>query len=176
YDRDVKRLIKWRNQEDALDNLQRDITHFLVQVMQKSIMPEESREVASLTRMTNNFERIGDGIENIAELMEEMINQDLYLSEGALHDYKIISGEVRQFLNYVMDAIRREDGTIMEEADGMENTINDMREEMKNNHLMRLQSGACTVDPGLILIDMLTAFEKMGDYCYNIAQAVAGVK
>jgi len=33
-----------------------------------------------------------------------------------------------------------------------------------------------TVDPGLILVDMLTAFEKIGDFCYNITQAVAGIK
>jgi phosphate:Na+ symporter len=51
-----------------------------------------------------------------------------------------------------------------------------MREEMKSNHIMRLQSAACTVDPGLLFVDTLTAFEKMGDFCYNIAQAVAGLK
>jgi phosphate:Na+ symporter len=51
-----------------------------------------------------------------------------------------------------------------------------MREEMRGNYLIRLQSGVCEVEPGLILVDMLTAFEKMGDYCFNIAQAVAGVR
>jgi hypothetical protein len=28
----------------------------------------------------------------------------------------------------------------------------------------------------VFLVDMLAVFEKMGDYCYNVAQAVAGVK
>jgi phosphate:Na+ symporter len=39
--------------------------------MQKSVSPEESKEIASLMRMANNLERAGDGVENIAELMEE---------------------------------------------------------------------------------------------------------
>ncbi|MBC8466617.1 MAG: hypothetical protein H8D55_02145 [Deltaproteobacteria bacterium] len=47
---------------------------------------------------------------------------------------------------------------------------------MRGNYIMRLQSGVCTVDPGLILVDMLTAFEKIGDFCYNVSQAVAGLK
>jgi phosphate:Na+ symporter len=47
---------------------------------------------------------------------------------------------------------------------------------MKSNHLMRLQSGICTVDPGLILVDMLSSFEKLGGFCFNIAQAVSGTK
>ena len=69
-----------------------------------------------------------------------------------------------------------EDSSILERALEIENRIDDMREDMKSNHLMRLQSGACTVDPGLILVDMLSAFEKLGDFCFNIAQAVAGTK
>ncbi|MFH2011441.1 MAG: Na/Pi cotransporter family protein [Pseudomonadota bacterium] len=66
-DRKVKELSKWRKREDIIDNLQKEITQFLVRVMQEGITPEESREVASLMRMTNNLERMGDAIENIAE-------------------------------------------------------------------------------------------------------------
>jgi len=175
-ERNRKKLSKWRKREDALDNLQREITQFLIQVIQKPILPEESKEVSSLIRMTNNLERIGDGIENIAELMEELFNQNLQFSEGGLRDYQRIAGEVRTFIDFVVEGIRTEDTKIMERAEQLEATINDMREEIKGNHLMRLQSAICTVDPGLILVDMLTAFEKMGDYCYNIAQAVAGIK
>ena len=61
-------------------------------------------------------------------------------------------------------------------AQKLEDNIDRMREEMKGNHIMRLQSAACAVDPGLVFVDTLTAFEKMGDFCYNIAQAVAGLK
>lgn len=169
-------LIQWRKREDTIDNLQREIIQFLVQVMQKPISKEESREVASLMRMANNLERAGDGVENIAELIEELLQHDLRLSEGGLHDYAVISEEVGRFLTLVVSAIRREDKEIMSHAQKLEDSIDRMREEMRGNYIMRLQSGACTVDPGLILVDMLTAFEKIGDFCYNVAQAVAGLK
>lgn len=175
-DRKPKELSKWRKREDTLDTLQKEITQYLVKIMQKPIMPEESGEIAALTRMTNNFERAGDEVENIAKLIEELIELNLYISEGGMRDYEIISAKVREFLTFVIEAIRREDSDIIEKALELEDTIDDMREEMKSNHLMRLQSGACTVDPGLILVDMLSAFEKLGDFCYNIAQAVAGTK
>ena len=32
--------------------------------------------------------------------------------------------------------------------------------------------GGCTVDPGLIMVDMLYQLEKIGDCCFNIAQAL----
>lgn len=174
--RKLKDLAKWRQKEDDIDNLQKEITQFLVQVMQKSVIPEESKEISSLMRMTNNFERIGDEIENIAELMEELIEQDLYFSEGGSEDYKMISDEIRNFLQSVINAIKHDEKDIKYKAREMEASINGMRDSMKDNHIMRLQSGQCTVDPGLILLDMLAAFEKIGDLCYNIAQAVYWVK
>lgn len=174
--RKLKELSKWKKREDAVDNLQREITQFLVKVFQRPISQEESKETNSLMRMANNFERIGDCIENIAELGEELIEQDLHISEGGMHDYEAISLEVQKFLTYVIEGIKKEDKNIMTEAQELEDKINKMREEMRGNYLVRLQSAICTVDPGLILVDMLTSFEKMGDHCYNIAQAIAGLK
>ena len=174
--RKLKELQKWRKREDAVDILQKEITQFLVQVAQKPISPEESREVASLLRMTNNLERVGDGIENIAELGEELIEQDLHLSDGGQHDYEAMSYKVRSFLDVVVKSIRTEDDNIMKVSQILEDDIDQMRDDMRGNYIMRLQSGVCTVDPGLILVDMLTSFEKIGDCCFNIAQAVAGIK
>ena len=51
-----------------------------------------------------------------------------------------------------------------------------MRQEMREDHVERLRVGTCMVDAGLILIDILSNFEKIGDYCYNIAEAIAGEK
>ncbi len=175
-ERKPKELSKWRKREDDLDNLLREITQFLVHVVQKRISPEESKEITSLMRMANNLERIGDAIENIAQLSEELIEENLYFSEGAVRDHGLISTEVRRFLDVVVEGIRTEDKEIMDLAQKLEDNIDRMREEMKSNHIMRLQSAACAVDPGLVFVDTLTAFEKIGDFCYNIAQAVAGIK
>ncbi|UCF83031.1 MAG: Na/Pi cotransporter family protein [Desulfobacteraceae bacterium] len=175
-ERKLKELSKWRKREDALDILQREITQFLVRTMQGPISPEESREVRSLIRMTNNLERIGDATEDVAESIEELIEQDLSLSEEALKDYEKISNEVWKFLILVVDAMRQEDREMMPKAREIENNINTMEEEMKASHLFRLQRGICKVDAGLVFVNILTAFEKMGGFCFNISEAVAGLK
>ena len=172
----LKDLSKWRQREDIIDSLQKEITKFLTNVMQKRVSPEESKEIASLMRMANNLERAGDGVENIAQLIEELHEQNLHLSEAGMHDYELISAEVGKFLNVIVIAVQKEDKDVMVQAQKLEDEIDRMREEMRGNYIMRLQSGMCTVDPGLILVDMLTSFEKIGDFCYNVAQAVAGLK
>ena len=129
-----------------------------------------------MLRMANNLERIGDSVDDIAKSVQELIETGLHLSEEGMKDYVRISHEVRTFLEDVMDAMRYDQKEIMSGATTTKIGINTMVENMKEAHLLRLQKGTCKLEPGLIFVNILTAFERMGGYCYNIAQAVAGLK
>ncbi|HDH86874.1 MAG: Na/Pi cotransporter family protein [Deltaproteobacteria bacterium] len=174
--RNSKKLAKWKDREDVLDNLQKEITDFLVKVMQQNIIVEESKEITTLMRMTNNIERIGDEVEDIAEALERMLEDKLYFSEEAIQDYEKISSEARKFLALVFEGIKEGNKQIMPEAVKLVESINQMTEEMRLSHHDRLFDGVCEIDRGMIFSDILNAFEKMGGCCYNVAQAIAGVK
>jgi phosphate:Na+ symporter len=174
--RNASILVKWREREDVLDNLQKEIVDFLVRVMQQNIVVEESKEITSLLRMTNNIERIGDELEDIAEALDAMIEDKLFFSEQAILDYVAITAEAKEFLELVLEGIQKNGKEIMPEAVRLVESINHMTEEMRLSHHDRLVEGTCEIDRGMIFIDILNAFEKMGGFCYNIAQAVAGVK
>ncbi len=174
--RNPKKLAKWKAREDVLDNLQKEIIDFLVKVMQQNIIVEESREITTLMRMTNNIERIGDEIEDIAEVLERMIEEKLYFSDRAIQDYVTVSLETRKFLSLVFEGIKEENKEIMPEAVKLVNSVNQMTEEMRLGHHDRLVEEVCEIDRGMIFSDILNAFEKIGGSCYNVAQAIAGVK
>jgi phosphate:Na+ symporter len=126
--------------------------------------------------MTNNIERIGDEIEDIAEALEQMIEDKLYFSEMAIQDFMTISSESKKFFKLVFEGIQKENKQIMQEAVKLVNSVNKMTEEMRLSHHDRLIEGVCEIDRGMLFIDILNAFEKMGGCCYNVAQAIAGVR
>ncbi|MGB6010273.1 MAG: Na/Pi cotransporter family protein [Desulfobacterales bacterium] len=175
-DRDFKKLNKWKRIENFLDDMQLEITSYLSRLYQSDLSESEAKEISSLMRMTNNIERIGDSVENIAQLTETIIEDNLPFTSHAQGDLKTISEQTIAFLDLVTDAIRHPIENLMVKADEMENSIDRMREEMRQGHISRLRSGECSIDPGLVFIDLLTNFEKIGDYCFNIAQAVVGIK
>jgi len=174
--RSSKKLAIWKDREDVLDNLQKEIIDFLVKVMQQNIIIEESREITSLLRMTNNIERIGDEIEDIAEALELVIEDKLFFSEQAVQDYETVCSEARKFLALALKGIKDENTEIMPEAVKAVDSVTRMTEEMRLSHHNRLVDGTCEIDRGMVFIDILNAFEKMGGFCFNVAQAVAGVK
>lgn len=175
-ERKMKTLGQWRQMEDALDNLQREITNYLVTISQGDLSLAESKEISSLMRMVNNIERMGDSVENVAELIEEMIENDIHLSEEGLEDYKVISSKSLEFYRFLIKSMKERRTDIMPDARALEDAIDLMREEMRDKHLTRLRARVCTLDPGLIFTDMLNHFEKIGDYAFNVAQAIAGIK
>jgi phosphate:Na+ symporter len=174
--RDIKIVAKWKDREDVLDNLQKEIIDYLVKVMQQNIIIEESREITSLMRMTTNIERIGDELESIANAIERMFDDKLNFSSQAMEDYETISSETGKFLTLIIKGVENADREVMIEAVELVNNINRMADDMRSSHQARLFDGICEVDRGMIFIDILNAFEKMGSFCYNVAQAIAGVK
>jgi len=174
--KDMRSLNKWRRYEHHIDAMQKHITSYLTKVYQGDVNGSEAKEISSLMRMTNNFERIGDSVENIALMIEDVIEDKIEFSETAIADVKNISAQVLQFLDLVTKSIQSVPNNFMKEAQIMEDNIDFMREEMRRAHIERLRKGNCNNAAGLMFSDILSNFEKMGDYCYNIAQAVAGIK
>ena len=58
-DRNLKKLAWWRKREDSLDLMQRDISIYLTTLYQDHVTESEAKEIRSLLRMSNNFERGG---------------------------------------------------------------------------------------------------------------------
>ncbi len=175
-DNDTKRLPPLEKKEDLTDVLQKEITDFLVSLSQKSITQETSREVASMMNMVNDLERVGDHCENLWTLNQRKLDQKITFSEVAMGEIAEISTLTSEFLATIIVALEEKDTEVYDEAYRLEDDIDDLEEKLRNNHIKRLNTGECTVNSGLIFIDMLHNFEKIGDHTFNLAKAVVGKK
>lgn len=175
-DNDLKRIAALEKQEDLTDVLQKEITNFLVALSQQSITEESSREIASMMHMVNDLERVGDHCENLWNLSRRKLDQKIAFSVVAMHEIAEISALTGNFLALTVKAMEEKDRSIYEEARRLEDAIDELEERLRNNHIHRLNTGECTVNSGLIFIDMLHNFEKIGDHTYSLAKAVVGKK
>jgi len=175
-DNDLKRFPVLEKQEELTDILQKEITNFLVALSQQSINQEASREVASMMHMVNDLERIGDHCENLWNLGRRKLEQKIIFSDVAMRELAEISSLTRSFLAITISALENKDTGVLNEAKRLEDAIDDLEENLRNNHIKRLNTGECTVNSGLIFIDMLHNFEKIGDHTFGLAKAVVGQK
>lgn len=175
-DQDDKYIASLEKMENHIDLLQKEITNFLVALSQHSISQDVSREIGSMMHMVNDLERIGDHCENLWQLSQRKKLEKIDFSVVAIEEIDELSGKTREFLSYVVKAMERRDVRIKEAALEMENEVDRLEEGLRNNHISRLNTGECTVLSGLLYIDMLHNFEKIGDHTYNLSEAIRGVK
>ena len=176
HNKDTRLLDGLKKKEDLIDLLQREIIDFLVAISQRPISLEASKEISSLMHMANDLEKVGDHCENLWELGERKIEQKIKFSQMANAEFDEIAEKTREFLVFIQLALEQKDVSIKEKAQFMENQIDDLEENLRMNHISRLNTGECSVTSGLIFIDILHNFEKIGDHTHSVARAILGKK
>ncbi|MBU4149554.1 MAG: Na/Pi cotransporter family protein [Candidatus Omnitrophica bacterium] len=175
FDKEPKFFNKVRKKEDAIDNLQVEITNYVVKISQHSLTPEESEKLPVLLHSVNDVERIGDHAENLAELAERALEEKLPFSDSAINDLHTIYNEVDSMMEDVKEAFLAQNEERAKDALVREETINRLQIALRTNHIQRLGEKYCVPLSGVIFLDFVNNLEKIGDHLTNVAQAVRGV-
>jgi len=173
---DKDKIDEVRKREDVVDILQREITKYLTKISQQPITPEMAKEITSVIHMVNNLERIADHAEGMANLIEKKIDNNLVFTDTAKEEIRNVSETTLKFLSMITEGMINKRVKVIKEARIMENKVDLLENKARDNHIERLNQGKCSVDSGLIFIDLLTNLEKVGDHCFNIAEALSGIK
>jgi phosphate:Na+ symporter len=160
--------------EEGIDNLQREITHYLVELARRSLTEVESEQLPVLLHTVNDIEKIGDHAENIVELAERRKFQRVTLPPDAAEELRVIAGEVDRMAGYTIEALSETDISKARRALEVEERVNKLHMEMRQGYARRLRKGEAGASSGLLFFDMVMNYEKMGDHYTNIAQAVLG--
>ncbi|MBW1811467.1 MAG: Na/Pi cotransporter family protein [Deltaproteobacteria bacterium] len=162
--------------ENIVDMLEKEITEYLVSTSRHDISREQSHEIAGILQAVSDIERMGDHCESLLNLAIKKYEMNLPFSDEAQAQIKEISSKVKEFIDLIKPYIIRPTKNFMEQANKVENAIDSLEKKMRADHVERLNERKCTVQSGLVFIDMLTSFEKMGDHSYNVAQMLSGVR
>ncbi len=158
--------------EEYLDDSHKEIIRYLTTIYQGDVNEPEAKEISEMMRITNNIERLGDSMENVSKILERIYDSKIEFSEKAKDDLVAISDKVVEFLGAVVDEMKEKTEGFYQRALANEDLIDQMREQMRYHHIERLRAGECSVDAGVLFIALVSHYEKMGDYCFNIATGV----
>ncbi|MFA5069381.1 MAG: Na/Pi cotransporter family protein [Candidatus Omnitrophota bacterium] len=171
---DDKILKNLPQREDALDGLQESITDYLMMLTQRDLSEEEARRIPALLHSVNDIERIGDHSENIMELAVRRINSGLPFSQSAVDEVKKMLFYIDDMIICAIEALSENSVEKAKKVLRLEDKVNELTELFRKNHIDRLGQNKCNVLSGIIFLDMISNFEKIGDHITNVAQAVMG--
>ncbi len=161
-----------REKENKTDHYEDILGTYLVNLSTRQISEADSREAAKLLKMIGDFERIADHAVNLLESAEELQDKRLRLTQAASKELATISAAVSDILELSLSAFLKNDLTTAAMVEPLEQVIDQLKEQLRTRHILRLQKGDCTIDAGFAWLDLLTNLERTADHCSNIAGCV----
>ena len=158
--------------EDKLDIYEDRLGDYLVKISQHGVSMSDIRTVSRLLHAIGDFERIGDHALNLQESARELHEKDLHFSDAAKEELEVLLAALNDIMALAFDSFAANDPVAAREVEPLEETIDQLIEEIRMRHIHRLQTGECTIQLGFVLSDLLTNFERVSDHCSNIAVSV----
>ena len=163
--------------EETVNELQKIILNYLLKLSKTAALDEDSREaVDNLFNTVNDIERIGDHAKNIAELSQIMIDGDLEFSEQGKNQLEEIYNYVISAYNSALEAFKNDDINLAYKVFRIEEKVDMMEKTCRASHMYRLNNNLCSIDNGVVFLDIITALERVSDHAVNIAKRVIAQK
>lgn len=171
-----RRLDKILRKEPRIDMYEDKLGTFLVKLSGKDISEEDSNEISKLLHCIGDFERIGDHGINILKIAQEMNEKQIMFSDEAKAEIQVATNALSEIAELTMKAFCEDDLVAAKRIEPLEQVVDIVISEIKDNHVKRLQEGKCTIELGFMLNDLLNNMERVSDHCSNVAACVIQLK
>ena len=175
-DFDPKAAQEVRESENETDKYEDMLGTYLLKLGAEPLSDENSEEVTELLKLIGDFERIGDHAVNVIESAEELHEKQLEFSRSAKYELSVMSSAVCEVLDLAVKAFADNDAQAAKAVEPLEQVVDDLKNELRTRHILRMKKGECSIEAGFVWSDLLTDLERASDHCSNIALCVLDMK
>lgn len=167
-----KEVARLKEMEDFTDQMQEQITSYLIECSSEGLNEEGIRSATAMIRVVNELESIGDSCYNLILLSERRHKKRIEIEKEALDALTPINSTVSEFLAYIRTNLDSQfDAENLKEALSLEETIDAERKSLRKKSRKRIQTGS-DIKSELLYLDIVKHLEHIGDYSLNIAEAI----
>ncbi len=172
-----KFLKKIEKREQITDNIELEVSEYLTRISGTNLSTDATRRIRSMLSIINDLERVGDLYFQLSKTFENMMKLEVALPKEAILEVSDYLDVILKAIKLMRDNMQKTNGTVdLDAAIVLENRINDVRDQMKEAHYVRLEKGLYTSQAGVVFLDYITRLEKIGDHIFNVEEALAGKK
>lgn len=171
---DYSKIEKFRQNENELNFLNKEIARFVVKLSKLEMNDADHNYLATTFHTITDLERVGDYAENIIEYADKLKESDQKFSDVAISEVRNLQSRINDLFQKVMKAYVNSDAASLDEANVIEDEIDDITEAMGANHIERLRAGDCTPDVGAQYLSLASNSERVADHFINVGKSING--
>jgi len=174
FDFDARRAETIRQHELVLDSLNHEITVFLAALARSSNSPEISFDIPGMLQTVSDLEHIGDRCEDILDYIVDRKEFGVIFSDAAMDDLKRLTDAVSITFTCTVELLTSAqslDDLVLHESKA---AVRAVFEEIKQTHFNRISSGDCPPRAAMLYNELITAFVRIAELCWNVMAAQRG--
>ena len=172
FDFSEKAVLSVEEKEQLLDEMEDQLSTFLLELSAVSLTDEDSRTVTELLHTISDFERISDHAINMIEIAQEMERNSQSFSDSAKNDFSTLFAALTEISGLTVKAFTDNDTELALNVEPLEEVIDDLTAAIRDKHIDILRKGECSPELGVYLSDLLINCERVSDHCSNIAVSI----
>ncbi len=174
---DFSQKAVFERDEQQLNFINRELVAFVVRLSGKRGLGEKDKAYLSTTyRNIRDLERVGDYAENIVEYATALSDSGQQFSDDAKYEISQMKALLHRLYGYALTAYRDEDRQALDQANIVEEEIDDYTRRMEEGHIARMEKGICTPTAGAQYLELSSNTERIADHMINLAKSIKSLK
>ncbi len=159
--------------EEFIDKCESALNSYLLSITSKALIKHDRRLASELLNSISDLERIGDHCETLLNVSRNLEDEKITFSPQGSEEIHIALKATANIIDTTFNAFKTDDLQAVSRIEPLAQTIDEVKEIIKDHHVIRLQTGECGIPGGFALVDILTSLERIGSHCSNIALHIA---
>ncbi|MDR3166839.1 MAG: Na/Pi cotransporter family protein, partial [Treponema sp.] len=165
-----------KGKENFADEMREELTRFLIECTRQKLNYRSERHVSQLLRIIADLEDMTDDCYAVSIILARSVKKDRIFKKKEMEALAPYIGLVADFLLFVQDHLgRRLTAEQAAYAEGLEKRIDKSQDKLRKLGRKRIEAGE-NVKTELLFIDLVRRIERLGDYCYNISEALSHIR
>lgn len=169
YDASLKKKVD--QDENMIDLMADKVNNYLIQISAHITSDYHIEILNHYYTVIGEFEHLGDKATNICDIAKSIEKENIVFTPQAMHELHILRELLTNILDYTDVTFRKCNVEAARHIEPLEEVVDDIVEQLKGNHMERLQSGECSVFSGTQFLNLLTEVEHISDVCSNVGIA-----
>jgi len=169
----IKKLEKY---EEITDKMEIEITEYITRLSNLEITPSTSMTLRSVLNICNDLERIGDIYYQITKTLEQKIENKNYFTPEQRNNLNKLTDLIDEAFQEMVTNLKNPEYNKVkkDKALEIEESINNLRDEMNDENLSKLGEPDYNVHSSMIYNNVYSSMEKVADHIINVTESIVG--
>ncbi len=166
----VKEDVAARNEKLAEAN--RIAVQYLVKLSASAPVIEDEKTISTLHYVLNDIVRIGELADNVTKYTDHYEKDGLIFSGEFLSMTEEMFSRIKELSAVAYEAYLEHDFGKLRDVDELEESIDQDRRRLVNQHIKRLNEGKCQPENSSVFINLVGNLERAADHITYIAHSI----